>query len=395
MSVIIYENRIRLQLIKRWLDANNDTKVFSELNIRPSIECLLPLFVCLFSLVALIGIIGNITIVIVIMRQKLYNDNTFFLVGNIAFCELIRCVIVLPASAIQLFLHNWHFGPAMCSLLPMLQWCPIFVTSLTFLALSIVRIWVFVRLRLPLPLWVRIMCALLTWGSAFCVTTPFIVYMTTLDISKYLGSRFSGLGICSLKPNSHSVMVHLVPAMYVVMFLLPMIITAIMFFIILFKSDARVTNSRAATNLPLNIMFSQETAEDQHLTDVEQSSTTRTRIEYSSPTRQNLSATRESELEWANEQRTNKYLVVMTILFAVLWLPFLTFFTSTWSADGPFPMEREDYKDVLNVMFLLIGFLSSVFVPVVFSLWQMSKERKEKIKSVLRFSKWRENRVEQ
>ncbi|XP_041371047.1 uncharacterized protein LOC121384640 isoform X2 [Gigantopelta aegis] len=152
---------------------------------------------------------------------------------------------------------------------------------------------------------------------------------------------------------------------------------------------------RAVNNLPLNITFGEETAEDQRLREVRESNTRVTGVESSSLARQRMSAPTGSQLELTNEQRTNKYLVIMTILFAVLWLPFLTFFTTTWSADGPYPIEREDYKDVLNVVFLVLGFLSSVFVPVVFSLWQMSTERKQKIKSVFRFPKWRKNRAGQ
>ncbi|GFO24690.1 neuropeptide y receptor type 1 [Plakobranchus ocellatus] len=112
---------------------------FREPHIKPSIKYVYPLFLLLHAIVCLVGIVGNITMIVVIIRRRLYQDQTFILFMNLAFADLIKCVFAMPLTFANLVIQNWLFGSFLCFFVPMLQNFPIHATMLTFLTIAIDR----------------------------------------------------------------------------------------------------------------------------------------------------------------------------------------------------------------------------------------------------------------
>lgn len=130
-----------IEMILQWLMNNNSTGQvdYTQLYVRRSVRYVYPLFMFVYALVGVIGIIGNSAMLVVLGRRRLYHDQTFFLMGNLAFSDLIKCVFVLPITLANLLINNWLFGSFLCFFLPMMQSFPIHASMLTFLMIAIDR----------------------------------------------------------------------------------------------------------------------------------------------------------------------------------------------------------------------------------------------------------------
>ncbi|PVD30623.1 hypothetical protein C0Q70_09896 [Pomacea canaliculata] len=75
-----------IEMILQWLMNNNSTGQvdYTQLYVRRSVRYVYPLFMFVYALVGVIGIIGNSAMLVVLGRRRLYHDQTFFLMGNLA-----------------------------------------------------------------------------------------------------------------------------------------------------------------------------------------------------------------------------------------------------------------------------------------------------------------------
>jgi hypothetical protein len=83
-------------------------------------ETIYPLFVTMYLLLTLIGTLSNVAMIVSLLRKS-QREALHGLMFNLAFSDLIKCVLVLPVSLAVLLIHNWVFGASFCYLLPMLQ----------------------------------------------------------------------------------------------------------------------------------------------------------------------------------------------------------------------------------------------------------------------------------
>lgn len=103
------------------LGFENGTTDFSEPVLKPVVENIYPLFIIQYGILAIIGIISNLTIIFYIMNLKLYRDVTHSFIVNLSFCQFVQCSIVLPITLMVLLIQNWIFGQFLCFFLPLLQ----------------------------------------------------------------------------------------------------------------------------------------------------------------------------------------------------------------------------------------------------------------------------------
>jgi 7 transmembrane receptor (rhodopsin family) len=83
-------------------------------------ETIYPLFVTLYLLLTLIGTLSNLAMIVSLVRKS-RRESLHGLMINLAFSDLVKCILVLPVSLAVLLIHNWVFGASFCYLLPMLQ----------------------------------------------------------------------------------------------------------------------------------------------------------------------------------------------------------------------------------------------------------------------------------
>ncbi|EDV27199.1 uncharacterized protein TRIADDRAFT_21906, partial [Trichoplax adhaerens] len=95
------------------------------------------IFLCLISI---IGILSNVTVIILLSRQHTLPLVTYYFFFNLAVADLLSSVICSPVLAVlQLVHYTWPFGAAMCKIVPFLQTLSIGASSFATLAISIER----------------------------------------------------------------------------------------------------------------------------------------------------------------------------------------------------------------------------------------------------------------
>lgn len=114
-----------LLIIAQFLDGHiNDTNAIDRYNgpvLIASIKNIYWIFLIQYAILAMTGIVMNVTIIAYIMYHRLYKDVTHAFIVNLAFCHFVQCAVVLPVSLMVMLIQNWIFGQFLCFFLPMLQ----------------------------------------------------------------------------------------------------------------------------------------------------------------------------------------------------------------------------------------------------------------------------------
>ena len=77
-------------------------------NLEAVVSIVVPIF---FSLIVLIGFVGNLLVVLVVTFNKQMRNTTNILIMNLAVADLLFIVFCVPFSATAYaFPHNWPFG---------------------------------------------------------------------------------------------------------------------------------------------------------------------------------------------------------------------------------------------------------------------------------------------
>ena len=64
----------------------------------------------------LIALVGNLTLLVVVMKRKQLHEPTYYLVSNLAVSDLIFAVILGPINAASGFLESWIYGDVFCKI---------------------------------------------------------------------------------------------------------------------------------------------------------------------------------------------------------------------------------------------------------------------------------------
>lgn len=392
-----------VDLIHEFMSHNhgNYTVDYIQPYVRPSLKYVYPLFMFLHALVGMVGIIGNIAMVTVMGRRRLYHDQTFFFLGNLAFSDLIKCVFVLPMTLANLLIQNWIFGSFMCFFLPMMQFFPIHASMLTFVFIAIDRYRLIVnpfKSRVPAGL-----CTIAVWVVAVCVVLPYAVYIKYIDLEFFLGAQFNGVGICYVHLEKH--IEEYIRAMFVTLYAMPLAIISFLYV----KVSAELKCRESAS---VSVHFTSSTAEDAlrafSLTDSRYKFSRSTwsategeqRIDPEGASGESALMSGESalakscterftqdsddDLDIGKEKITQSYMIAMVTLFAMCWCPLNLLILVTYFVHEN--DDNRDHYDITYLTFTWFGFLSTCINPVLFASWKMSDTTKDRLKGYFRFS---------
>ncbi|XP_061429753.1 prolactin-releasing peptide receptor-like [Lethenteron reissneri] len=99
-----------------------------------------PLFVPLYALLTLVGVVGNSALIAVIARTRRLHTVTNFLIGNLSLSDLLVCVTCVPVSVAHAFEpRGWPFGPALCYFVTFMQPTTVYVSVLSLAAIAVDR----------------------------------------------------------------------------------------------------------------------------------------------------------------------------------------------------------------------------------------------------------------
>ncbi|XP_044518645.1 neuropeptide Y receptor type 4-2 [Gracilinanus agilis] len=92
-----------------------------------------------YSLETFIGILGNLCLVGVVVRQREKSNVTNILIANLAFSDFIMSLFCQPFTLIYTIMDYWIFGDAMCKLSAFIQCMSVTVSVLSLVLIALER----------------------------------------------------------------------------------------------------------------------------------------------------------------------------------------------------------------------------------------------------------------
>ncbi|CAM9823609.1 unnamed protein product [Lampetra planeri] len=142
-----------------------------------------PIFIPLYALLTLVGVSGNLLLILVIARTKRLHNATNFLLGNLALSDLLVCLTCVPISAAFAFEpRGWVYGALLCYLVALLQPATVHVSVLSLTAIALDR---YVVVAYPIRRRVAVRSCALTagfiWIASAALACPAAVNTVYID----------------------------------------------------------------------------------------------------------------------------------------------------------------------------------------------------------------------
>ncbi|XP_060598437.1 allatostatin-A receptor-like isoform X2 [Ruditapes philippinarum] len=133
--------------------------------------------VTVYTLIGLLGIIGNLLVIFSIIKVKRMRSITNLFLLSLATADLLLVCVCVPAKAISSYSYTWTLGLFMCKFVYYIQAVSMIGSALTLTVMSIER---FIAIRYPLK--ARSLCTkrhariviISTWVTSFATAVPTI-----------------------------------------------------------------------------------------------------------------------------------------------------------------------------------------------------------------------------
>ncbi|XP_068953661.1 neuropeptide Y receptor type 5 isoform X2 [Petaurus breviceps papuanus] len=136
----------------------------------------------LYSTISLLGFMGNMLILMALMKKCKQKTIVNFFIGNLAFSDILVVLFCSPFTLSALLLDQWVLGELMCRLMPFLQCTSVLVSTLILISIAIVR---YQRIKYPLSksLSIRQGCYLvgLSWAIGFVICSPLPIFYRLVE----------------------------------------------------------------------------------------------------------------------------------------------------------------------------------------------------------------------
>ncbi|XP_067631381.1 neuropeptide F receptor [Eurosta solidaginis] len=97
--------------------------------------------IILYASLILVGAVGNFLVVIAVARKAIMRTARNLFILNLAFSDLLLCLITMPLTLVEILSKYWQFGKFefLCKLVAMLQAVSIFVSTISITAIAFDR----------------------------------------------------------------------------------------------------------------------------------------------------------------------------------------------------------------------------------------------------------------
>ncbi|VDM61727.1 unnamed protein product [Angiostrongylus costaricensis] len=146
-------------------------------------------FSVIYLIFFILGLAGNIILIIVTMKNKVLQSVQNMFILNLAASDVIMCLLSLPITPVTNIYKNWYFGNVLCHLIPCVQGVSIFICTFSLGAIAVDRYILVVKPHTkPLSRRGALIATLILWTLSFVVTLPYAFNMEMVD--------FSSQGVC-------------------------------------------------------------------------------------------------------------------------------------------------------------------------------------------------------
>ncbi|CAF3324952.1 unnamed protein product [Rotaria socialis] len=137
-----------------------------------------------YAIIFLVGLIGNIFVIIVIIKFRRMRTLTNRFLLNLAISDLLATLICIPPNAYHHYDKRWIFGEFFCRFVPFIQGTSVAVSIFTLMAVSVDR---FIAIHKPIHS--KLLCTstrifaiiAIIWITSFFLMIPLIVHHRLID----------------------------------------------------------------------------------------------------------------------------------------------------------------------------------------------------------------------
>lgn len=150
-------------------------------NTEPTREVLTVIQITCYSIIIVIGTIGNVMLVFDLATKHYLKTSQYFIL-NLATVDLLTCALSIPFDISLVVLGGWPFGPVMCRIVYPLQTILIAVSVFTLLCMAVERHRAILHpLKPKIPGKVIMLVILLNWVIATGLVSPYAAALTIKD----------------------------------------------------------------------------------------------------------------------------------------------------------------------------------------------------------------------
>ncbi|KAE9553814.1 hypothetical protein FO519_002984 [Halicephalobus sp. NKZ332] len=138
-------------------------------------------FAAWYSLIFIIGLVGNIAVIHVTLKNRSLQSVQNIFIMNLAASDIVVCLLSLPITPITNIFKSWYFGSLLCRLIPWIQGVSIFICTFSLGAIAVDRYILVVRPHsTPLNKKSAISTTVVLWTLSIVVTLPY-AYMMSME----------------------------------------------------------------------------------------------------------------------------------------------------------------------------------------------------------------------
>lgn len=178
-----------------------------------------------YGAVILLGISGNLALIIIILKQKEMRNVTNILIVNLSFSDLLITIMCLPFTFAYTLMDHWVFGEAMCKLNPFVQCVSITVSVFSLVLIAVERHQLIINPRGWRPnnrhAYVGIAAV---WILALASSLPFLLYheLTDEPFKNVTIEEYKGKYVCLDSFPSETIRLSYTTALLIIQYLGPL-----------------------------------------------------------------------------------------------------------------------------------------------------------------------------
>ncbi|XP_053149989.1 neuropeptide Y receptor type 6-like [Hemicordylus capensis] len=160
---------------------SNQTEFVHFESCQPSFPAIF-LLITAYALVTLMGLFGNLCLIVIIRKQKESQNVTNILIANLSLSDIFMCIMCIPFTVAYTLMDYWVFGEAMCKLNNFVQSMSVTVSTLSLVLIAVERYQLIVNPRGWKPNISHAYWGIIfIWVFSLIMSIPFFVFHKVTD----------------------------------------------------------------------------------------------------------------------------------------------------------------------------------------------------------------------
>ncbi|EPY84084.1 Neuropeptide Y receptor type 5 [Camelus dromedarius] len=202
---------------------NSDFPVWDD--YKSSVDDLQYFLIGLYTFVSLLGFLGNLLILMALIRKRNQKTTVNFLIGNLAFSDILVVLFCSPFTLTSVLLDQWMFGKVMCHIMPFLQCVTVLVSTLILISIAIVR---YHMIKHPVSNHLTAnhgyFLIATVWTLGFAICSPLPVFHSLVELQETFGTALlSSRYLCVESWPSDSYRIAFTISLLLVQYILPLV----------------------------------------------------------------------------------------------------------------------------------------------------------------------------